>query len=321
MASDNKRELPQSDHKGLSILVPLDGSSMAESALSAVESLAGKFQATVLLLHIIESHPPATIHGERHLSDISDAENYLKEVALRLNSSGIAVEIHVHSDKEGDVARSIVDHAGEINPDLVIMCTHGRGGLKGLLFGSIAQQAMKRGAWPILLIPPALQGTARPFGISKILIPLDNMHDYTPAFRLALPIARTFKAEIHLAWVIPTFFKLTGDHKIAGSFLPGTTQVMLEIAEKEAAEYLQQIIKEHEPEGLKLVAHVLRGDTVPEVLACAEKIDADLIVLTGHGRSGIDALLSGSIGQRIAGKAGRPLLLIRTGETKKSIGQ
>ena len=136
------------------LLVPLDGSHLAEAVLPAVECLASRFHATVTLLHVLEQAARATIHGQRHLTDSAEAKTYLGGVAERLRATGIAVTIHVHGVREGDVARSIVDHSQEINADLVILCTHGGSGLRGVLFGSIAQQVLRQGAEPILLIPP-----------------------------------------------------------------------------------------------------------------------------------------------------------------------
>src|SRR6516165_293821 len=119
----------QHEKKGnLRFLVPLDGSRLAESVLPVVEQLASRFHAGITLLHIVEQHPPATIHGEHHLSGVAQAQTYLEEVAARLRTSGIPVEIHVHEEKEDNVAHSIVQHFQELRADLVIMCTHGHGG-------------------------------------------------------------------------------------------------------------------------------------------------------------------------------------------------
>jgi len=130
----------QHDNQGnLRFLVPLDGSHLAESVLPVVQQVAGRFHAQVTLLHIVEEHPPTVIHGEPHLTGVAQAQAYLEEIATRLRSTGILVEIHVHQEKEDNVARSIVQHSQEMNVDLVIMCTHGHGGLRDLLFGSKAQ--------------------------------------------------------------------------------------------------------------------------------------------------------------------------------------
>ena len=97
---------------------------------ATVERLATRLHAKVMLLHVIEQHAPTTIYGERHLTGVAEAQLYLEETAIQLRSSGIPVETHVHEEKEDNVARSIVEHARESKIDLIIMCTHGRGGLR-----------------------------------------------------------------------------------------------------------------------------------------------------------------------------------------------
>ena len=83
----------------LRFLVPLDGSRLAETVLPVVQQVASRFHAQVTLLHIMEEHPPAVIHGEPHLTGVAQAQAYLEEVAIGLRSSAIPVEIHVHQDK------------------------------------------------------------------------------------------------------------------------------------------------------------------------------------------------------------------------------
>jgi nucleotide-binding universal stress UspA family protein len=294
----------------IKFLVPLDGSAMAESVLDTVELFAGCFHADVMLLHIIEKNPPAEIHGQKHLRDIPEAEEYLKKTGVRLEKAGIKVEYHVHPNKEGDVAQSIVQHAEETNPGLILICTHGRGLFHGILIGSIPQKVLQKGSWPILLIPPAGDETKR-LKLRKILVPLDGSHHHERSLDWAVPIACAFKAELYLTLVIPTVSGLSGEEAVPGRFLPGATRAILDLAQEEAAEYLRKIAAGCGRGELPIKTSVLRGDAVPKVIEMAEEIDADLIVMTSHGRAGIDALLSASVAPRIAGKAARPILMVR----------
>jgi nucleotide-binding universal stress UspA family protein len=300
----------QTKQDKLSFLVPLDGSHLAESVLLAVEHLASRCQARVTLLHIMEQHAPTTIHGERHLTDAASAQTYLEEIAARLQSAGIAVATHVHPDKEDDVAQSIVQHAQEMRTDLVIMCTHGHGGLRDFLFGSIAQQALQRGMQSILLVLPKEDDHVPPFALSRILVPLDGTAAHEPAVPAAITLARTFGAEIYLLLVIPTLATLSGEQAVSGLLLPATTRAVLDFAEQGAADYLEQIAGKSRAAGVRAKAEVLRGDAVPVVLGQAERLHVDLIVMASHGRAGLDAGLVGSVAPRITGRAGCPLLLL-----------
>src|SRR5947209_8711567 len=122
------------------LLVPLDGSHLAESVLPVVERLAMCAGATIVLLHVVERGAPSAVHGERHLTSVDDATPYLEELAAGLRERAhTAVEAHAHSAPEGDVAGSIVNHSGELQTDLIVLCTHGKGTMRDLLFGRIAQ--------------------------------------------------------------------------------------------------------------------------------------------------------------------------------------
>jgi nucleotide-binding universal stress UspA family protein len=302
----------QHENQGnLRFLVPLDGSRLAESVLPVVQQMASRFHAQVTLLHIVEKHPPTVIHGEPHLTSVAQAQAYLEELATRLRSSAIPVEIHVHRDKEDDVARSIVQHSQEVNADLVIMCTHGHGGLRELLFGSNAQRALQLGTQSILLLFPREDGSAYPINLQRILVPLDGTAAHEPALPVAITIARTFGAELHLVLVIPTLATLSGEQAVSGLLLPTTMRAILDLSQQDAADYLEHAVARCQAEGVVAQAEVLRGDIVPTVLALAERLNVDLIVLASHGRAGLDALLTGSVASRIAGRRIRPLLLVR----------
>jgi len=108
------------------ILVPLDGSKLAEASLAPAAFLAQTFKSPVTLLHILEQDAPAEVHKERHLTQPDEAEAYLKEAA-RAFPAGVKIETHVHTLPVADVVGSIVEHAvTEFRPDLIVMCTHGR---------------------------------------------------------------------------------------------------------------------------------------------------------------------------------------------------
>src|SRR5436305_7190090 len=241
----------QHENRGnLRFLVPLDGSRLAESVLPVVQQMASSFHAQVILLHIVEQHPPAVIHGERHLTGVIQAPTYLDELAVSLRYSYSPVEIHVHQEKEDNVAYSIVQHFQELNADLVIMCTHGHGGLRELIFGSKAQQALQQGTQSILLLFPREDDSILPFKLQRILVPLDGTAAHERALRIAIMIARTFGAELHLVLVIPTLATLSGDQAVSGLLLPSTTRALLDLSQQDAVDYLEQAAARCQAEGV-----------------------------------------------------------------------
>jgi nucleotide-binding universal stress UspA family protein len=298
-------------HANLCFLVPLDGSRLAQAVLPVVEEMASRFHARVILLHILEQNPPTTIHGEPHLTGVSTAQAYLEQIASRLRSSALAVEVHVHQDKEDDVARSIVQHAQEMHSDLVIMCTHGRSGLRGLIFGSNAQQALQRGTQSILLLFPREDGSIPLLNLRRLLVPLDASVEHEAALPAAISLARVFGAELHLVLVIPTPATLSGDQAVSGLLLPTTIRADLDLSQTGASDYLRRLVARCRAEGVLASSEILRGDVVHALLGLAEGLNFDLIVLASHGRTGLDAFLTGSVAPRITGRRIRPLLLVR----------
>ena len=107
------------------ILVPLDGSRLAEAVLPAACSFAQNLDAQLLLVHVLERDPPARVHGELHLRSAGDALAYLAEHAIRLRRHGLTVEVHVHERPASDVAAALEGYTNELLADLIAMCSHG----------------------------------------------------------------------------------------------------------------------------------------------------------------------------------------------------
>lgn len=295
------------------ILVALDGSRLSEAILPAAVALAHRYASRVTLLHVLEKSPPATVHGERHLTDVVEGEEYLSSVAARLTGQGVAVETHVHRAPEGDVARSIAQHAVEVDADLVALSTHGRGGLRGLLFGRIAQQTLQQGDRPVLLVAPLPDGSAPPFDPHRILVPLDGDPDHETAIPMAVSLACAFGAALHLALVVPTVGALSGARAVSGMLLPTTMRAILDLSQQQASDYLRRFNTPCEERGVTVHAEIVRGDPAPAVVALIEQRGIDLVVMASHGRAGLEALLAKSVTSQVASRATRPLLLVRAG--------
>ncbi len=293
------------------MLVPLDGSGLAEAVLPATEALASRFSAQVILVHVLEKRPPATVHGDRHLMDADEASAYLDSIASRLRMSGLEVETHVHAAPEGDLAGSVVEHSEEFSPDLVVLCAHGSGGLRDFLFGGIAQQVLQRGTRPVLLIQPTASGGAPPFDPATTLVPLDGNPEHEAALPMAAMMTRAFGGSLDFVYVVPTLGTVERERAATAVLLPATTRALLEMDQQEAAGYLARVSRPYRENGLKVTAAVLRGDTVQSVLKHAGRVHAGLVALTSHGRVGLDALWTGSIGPRVTASAACPLLLVR----------
>lgn len=291
------------------LLVPLDGSTLAEMALPAAAYLAGLTRARVTLLHLIERHPPGEVHHhDRHLTNAAEATAYLEEIKQRAFAN-LTVECHVHTAGIDNVARSIVAHIDELAPDLVVMCTHGQGGWRRRLFGSKAQQVITLNKTPLLLIPPAPENKAE-FHCTRIIVPLDGHADHEEGLRAARDLGLLCHAALHLVYVIPTVDRLKGDDLATGRLMPHTMAAILDMEQEEAAEYLGCHIVELREAGLTVTAEVARGEAVKMILETTQRQQADLIAMGTHAKSGMDAIWSGSLTPVISDRSPAPLLLL-----------
>ena len=193
-----------------SILVPLDGSRLAESALTTAVWLARKMDARLTLVHVIEKNAPREVHSERHLVTSREASAYLEEVSRLPALAGLRVSTHVHEVEVSDVARSIAEHSAELAPDLIVICTHGNGGLRRLLFGVIAQQVVSLATVPVLIVHPSKEarGVVASGDFRTILAPIDGDPSHEKGLPVAAELARAFDCRLHL---------LDGGAGIAGS--------------------------------------------------------------------------------------------------------
>ena len=298
------------------ILVPLDGSKLAEAAIPVAASLAQRLNAPVTLLHIIEQDAPHAIHDDHHITQADEATAYLEQIAKRDFPAQVKVSAHVHTAAVKDVARSLVEHAmTEFQPDLIVMCTHGKGGIRELLYGSIAQQVVAQGITPLWLIKPEA-GTPKPFKLDTILVPLDSGPVHDDSLPATQELARAYQSTIHLLTVVPTFSTVAGETAAASSLLPATSSALLDIKVENAAEDLQQHLEELKAAGLQVTAEVARGDPATEIVKISEKLNTDLIVLTTHRKAGTAAFWARSVAPNIVRRARIPILLIPLAENK-----
>jgi len=292
------------------ILVPLDGSQLAESVLPMTIEICKKMDAEITLLHIIEKDAPQEIHGQHHLTNEQEACTYLDKIAERWFPDISNLPEHVHSEEVSRVAQSIVQHSAEFSPDLIILSAHGEGGLRDIVAGGIAQQVIANGQVPVLLIQPGESGGVEFNGFKKLLVPLDGDEEHEQALETAIEMGSAFQAELHLVRVVPTYSTLSGTQAAAGTLMPSAASAFLEMEEDEVIEYLGEKVAWVEKNKVQCSAEVRRGDPAAEVVKSAQEFHVDLILLGTHGKAGMTAFWAGSTAPRIVGKTTLPILLL-----------
>jgi len=285
------------------VLVPLDGSSLAEAALPAARALAESCGATVTLLHVIEREAPSTIHGDRHLDDERSAEVYLAGVAATFPGA----TAHVHPNPEGDVAKSIADHAAEFGSDLIVLCAHGEGGAGAWLTGTKAQQIIRRATPPVLLLREIEDGVFLPSGV---IIALDLAAHGDVALGCSATLAAALSLPVTLLAVVPTKATLGTAQATTALFSPSASAAALELEHQAVVARLREIATALRHQGLIVRAEVLRGEALKQVADYAARHHGQVLSVATHGKTGMDAFWSESIGSRVVGRVTNPLLLV-----------
>lgn len=135
------------------IVVPLDGSTVAEAALTPAIDLAREAGAKLVLLRAAEAHPlPMADPVEAQVSVMRDAQEYLAAVRERAVTAGV-VEVDA-SAWYGPPVEAIVEAARYRDADLIVMSSHGRSGIARLVMGSVTETVLRSTTVPVLVIRP-----------------------------------------------------------------------------------------------------------------------------------------------------------------------
>lgn len=294
------------------LLVPLDGSPMAESSLPPAARLAELFRARVTLLHVLEPRPPASVHGARHLADRAEAKAYLETAAEWLSGRGAEVDTHVHAPGM-EAARGVAEHVRELDADLVILCAHGGRGLRGFLQGRVGQQVVGEASSPVLVVPAVEAGRDVEWRCRRVLLALDEEGGEAEVLGPGRSLAKAADAEIGLVRVVPTAGTVSGDRRWPARLLPKGARAVLEGEKRHAVEWLSRLGGELEEEGFEVRAVVERGDPVRGIRAAARRLDADVVVLATRGLAGLPAVWNASVAAGLIERTRRSVLLVRRG--------
>jgi nucleotide-binding universal stress UspA family protein len=293
------------------LLLPLDGSDLAEVAIVPAVYLAKAFGASITLLHVVESSPPQHIHGRSiHITNEKMATEYLQKVATDWLPIEIPVDIHVHSAAVRNVATSIVQHIQECHSDAVIMCAHGKGNPRQWWAGNNGQQIFAQGETPIFFFPSAYQVSSTKFSIQTILLPLDGMPEHERSIAWAESLAEHCHANIKSTTVIPTPETLSGAEAATRTMLPGSTAAFLEISAHSARTYLEFQAEQMRTRGAVVENIVLRGDPAEQLIRLGQNQMSGIMVLGSHANAGNAAFWNRSVAAHILQRISIPVLLV-----------
>ncbi len=294
------------------ILVPLDGSPLAERALPAAITLAQAFStAKPCELHILRVVPPImvalepTLYTETiHLGE-EESKSYLAAVALDHKDSGIPI---ITAAQTGSVAETIVNYAQENETDLIVISSHGRSGISRWVYGSVADKVLRQSCCATLIIREKVEQIAGKF--KNILVCLDGSKLAEKVLDVALSIAQCSQAEVILLRVIEPA-NLLFDMETADQVQESVNA--LERGEAEA--YLNTLMQNMPQTPSSLTAHTIMGPPADTIIDFAKDQQVDLIAMSSHGRSGISRWVYGSVAEKVMRGAPCATLIMRGKES------
>jgi len=264
------------------ILVPLDGSPYAESAIPFAEALPCR---RMLLLYV---EPPETRQrGEPGLSP-HDALTYLERHAMAFRRRGRDVEQVVDY---GDPAERIVDMAGEVN--LIVMANHARGGGGRLFYGEYADRVARHAPAPTLLVRGSDHSISAG-GFARIVVPLDGSSVAEEALPIVRRLAASLSLPISLVRVAP----------------PALADTSPDIVRPEIELYFRSLVSRLDT-GMPVRWDIRHGDPALELVT--HVAPGDLVTMTTHGEGGVRRWQLGSVAERMLRRAPAPVMLIRDG--------
>lgn len=301
-----------------SILVPLDGSAVAEQALPVASSIARLSDATLRLVHVHTPHHPIYVEGmpvidESFRSRRKEHEQaYLKGVGERLASeTGLTITCAL---LQGSVAETIAEYARSTGAGLIVMTTYGQGGFARAWLGSVTDALVRCSPTPILVVRPTegAQDADRSPTFQRILIPLDGSGLAEQILAHALALGTLMQAEYTLLHVVQPA-ALGG--ALPAVFAPEVDPNVLQQGEAAAQDYLDGVAARLRTKGARVQTHVLvSSQPAAAILDDARQKGIELIAMASHGRSGLARLLLGSITDKVLRGADVPLLLYRPQE-------
>jgi len=297
------------------ILVPLDSSPSAESALPWAVHLARLSNAS---LRLVEVHsPPVVMMGGESLSSavipddaIRDTETaYLAQVQSRLKNARVTVTAEL---LDGGVVSSLMDYASTLQPSWVVMLSHGRGAIARFFLGETAHEFVRKSTSPVLLVresDEALDLLTPPF-VTRILVPLDGSELAERMIGPATAFAKLVGADIELLMALDAVPDMEAISRRHEAGLPGPWDPAAAPAKAEL--YLHHQADRIRAQSIKARCIVVpHGKAADAIIAEADSKPGTVIALATHGRSGLSTMVWGSVASDVIRRAKGPVLVQR----------
>lgn len=272
------------------ILVPVDFSKEAESAAKVAASIARKTDSEIFLVHMLEL--PVTTIDPAEMNTISSEPQIIYFMKLAHQKfdkfkklpflKGLRI---IESVQFQHAFSGIIEESKKNNIDLIVMGSQGASGLQEMFIGSNTEKVVRKSKVPVLVIKKDIDD----FNIEDIVFASDFNVESKSTFQRVIDFAKLFDARIHLLYV-NTIHNFNTSENI----------------EKRISDFMKDF------DLTNYTANIYNDISIEKgILSFGRNIDADLIALNTHGRSGLSKLFNGSIGEELANHALRPVITFK----------
>lgn len=293
------------------VLFATDFSERSGAALPHALWYAREFGAELHMLHAVVLHAADPANPDADFPDLEGAyealgrwaSGRLAETAGRAGEAGVTVK---RVEERGIAAApAILDYAREEEVDLIVLATHGRRGVRRMLLGSVAEEVVRLAARPVLTVrPDGAEEHGEP--PRRILVPMDFSEHADRALAYGGAMADRTGAELHVLHVVP-------EMSFPDPYFAEAAEIraMAKAAQERVPEALERHIREVLGEGAGVRSHIEVGTPAATIVQVAAEEGIDQVVISSHGRTGVERMLLGSVAEGVVRRAGCPVLTVK----------
>jgi len=303
------------------MLVPTDGSELAEGALAYAAQVAGRMGLEVVLLNVIgpEEHERYPMH-QAYVQDA--AETLARQMKDALRKAGVSKVRRPPVRGEvavGHAAEEILHCADRSHSDFILMATHGRSGIRRWAMGSVADKVLRASVVPVWLVraglPKRVVYDTSP--VTSILVPLDGS-ELAEAAVLCVEALAEQRGAVQVEVVLLSVCRIGSTVVYYPVVVAPDLGDQIEVCRRAAEQYLIGLSERLKGKGLWVRWEVLismsdAGNPADAIVEYANKSRSDLIVMSTHGRSGLSRWALGSVADKVVQGASEPVFLIKSG--------
>lgn len=302
------------------MLVPLDASELAAASFTYAKEIAARLALDVILLHVHgaeERAPASPLEADiKHKAELvkRQSEEVREKIGIKPGGKAIQARGEVAI---GSPAEQIIRCAAENNVDLILMATHGRSGVKRLVMGSVADEVLRASNVPVWLVRPGLptEVVYEQWPGKTILVPLDGSELAETAFPHIEALANqqgTGKVDVILLRICTRPMPPPAADYTYTTLPEEYMQVELARRKQVARKYLAEIEGQLTGKAFAVRSEVLEGRPAEQIVEYANANPYNLIVMSTHGRSGLQRLAHGSVATYVLQKANSPIVIVKT---------